>query len=128
MEISEYKKLISKPKSKMRNIRCKYDGHSFMSKKECDYYKKLKLLEAYGKIKGLQCQVAIPIIVGGIPICNYVCDFLYYDERGKQVIDVKPTYNSEKSEKFYKKSLAYKLFDLKRKLVESIYLIKIHEV
>jgi hypothetical protein len=59
------------------------DGIKFPSKREADRYQELRLLQAGGKIEGLQCQVVYvlaPAYIRGsrkIPALRYIADFVY---------------------------------------------------
>ena len=83
--------------NKYFNVICKYNGITFHSKKEKDYYLKLKMLEKAGKIKDLKLQVPF-LLLNTIKYKNktyskvqYYADFQYLDvETGKiKIIDVK---------------------------------------
>lgn len=92
------------------------DGRRFASKREYARYCQLKTLAAAGVIADLRCQVPYTLAVGGVVICKYVADFVYYDaERGTGVVeDVKGF-----------KTPAYRI---KAKLMKAIHGITISEV
>mgnify|MGYP000275517184 CR=1 FL=1 len=55
------------------------------------HYTKLKFLEKHGKIKDIELQPRIPLLVNGKSIGFYVGDFRYYDKEKQRLIleDVK---------------------------------------
>jgi hypothetical protein len=67
------------------------DGKTFASKKEANRYEELKLLQKYGKIKDIELQPRIPLLVNGKSIGYYIGDFRYYDNEKQRLIleDVK---------------------------------------
>ena len=123
-------------KTKYNSRKIAVDGISFDSAKEARRYNELKLLQDAGEISGLELQkkfVLIPAqreVIGtkknGQPItkciereCAYIADFCYLDhEKRYHVEDVKG----------YKKSKAYDVFVIKRKLMLYVHGIKIEEV
>lgn len=115
--------------SKMRNVRTK----GFHSKREYERWKMLKAMEDCGQIKALVKQQPLAICVvnpkgESVRCAEYMADFSYI-ENGLEVFeDVKPKFKNPTAEKKYKAGAQYRLFDLKRKLVEAIYGIKIKEV
>lgn len=88
----------------IHNIR--FDSH-----KEAMHYLYLKDLEEKGVIHTLQLQVSFPFIYEGKKIFKYVADFVYEDEFGTHVVDVK--------------GVRTQLFNLKKKLIEAQYKIEI---
>lgn len=116
-----------------------FNGITFDSKKECERYKELKLLEAKGVIKDLELQkkfILIPKQVleyeetlksGKVKTktmtlereVSYVADFYYKDKDGKEIVE------DVKGCKF---GAAYNIFVLKRKLMLYIHGIQIVEV
>ena len=110
-------------KHKYKAIKTIVDGITFDSKKEAEYFSKLRLLLRAIKISDLKMQV---------PFCwlekhcydgkeiefkrKYIADFVYYDVELKKtiIVDVKGYKTAE-----YKK---------KKKIVEQIFSIKITEV
>jgi hypothetical protein len=95
------------------------DGHWFASKAEAERYLQLKQLRDQGKIEHLELQPSFPVQVKGIAICTYRADFRYIiisDGGWRQdvVEDVKGLPTPE--------------YKLKKKLVEAIYQIPIHEI
>ena len=116
-----------------------FNGITFDSKKECERYKELKLLEAKGVIKDLELQkkfILIPKQVleyeetlksGKVKTktmtlereVTYVADFYYKDKDDKEVIE------DVKGCKF---GAAYNIYVLKRKLMLYIHGIRIIEI
>jgi uncharacterized protein YukJ len=62
------------------------DGIRFASKKEMYRYNELQLLVKAGEIGDLKLQVKYPLVVNGIKICDYFCDFQYLDYRTMKTI------------------------------------------
>lgn len=107
-------------KSKYGNSKIEIDGFIFDSKKEGNEYTKLKLLKKSGEIKDFDIQVKFDIRINEIHIANYFLDFLViYNDDSKEYIDVKG------QDKKTKKWITTDVFQLKKKLVEAIYKIKI---
>jgi len=102
-------------KNKFNARKTVVDGIRFDSKKESDRYLKLKMLEKYGQIEGLEWQVDYPIIVNGKNCGKYIADFRY-KKQGKEIIE------DVKSE-----ATRTSTYRLKKKLVEAIYGIIITE-
>lgn len=102
---------------KYKNVKTEFKGKFFDSKKECLRYTELLILEKYGKIKDLQCQVPFQIVVNGHKICRYLADFVYLQD-GKQVAeDVKSAYTAK-----------LPVYRLKKKLMKACLGIDIMEV
>ncbi len=107
-------------KSKYGNSKIEIDGFIFDSTKEGNEYSKLKLLKKSGEIKDFEIQVKFDIRINEIHIANYFLDFLVINNDGsKEYIDVKG------QDKKTKKWITTDVFQLKKKLVEAIYKIKI---
>ena len=106
------------------------DGYRFASLKEANRYTELKLLERGGVIKDLELQPRYDVVVAGHKICYYLADFRYFDvERGCQVVeDVKAMPKTAKGQKAFKGTPAWRMYRLKKKLVEALYSITITEV
>lgn len=104
------KKIIktNNKKSKYKNIRVKIDGHTFDSKKESEYYLKLKNQLQMGIIKCFAVQPKF-LLPGGI---IYKADFMIIDndDLGK-VIDIKgfETKEFKLKEKLFNNYFNYKL-------------------
>ena len=82
--------------NKYQNKKCEYEGMKFDSQKERDYYKKLELLQKYGKITDLKRQVEFVVLetfqLEGKTYrkTKYIADFTYKDEKGKyHIVDTK---------------------------------------
>src|SRR5438128_101973 len=74
------------PRSKYGNKRTEVGDLKFDSKKEATRYKHLKILEDSGYIKDLRLQVPYPILVNTVKICDYIADFVYY-ENGMLIVE-----------------------------------------
>lgn len=117
MTAAEYQARISnQPKgSKFGNVWTEVDGVKFQSKKEANYYGKLKLRKRAGDIKDFKRQVSFSLVVNGCLICKYRADFIiYHNDGSREVIDVK----SDQTETIYS-------FTLIKKLMYAIHKIKI---
>lgn len=113
LSLKAYKKL---KKPKYNSIKTTIDNIVFHSKKEASRYKELKLLENCGLIKDLKLQQVIPIIVKNTHICKYIADFTYLDvEKNKTIIEDVKGFKTQ-------------IYNLKKKLVEALYDIKITEI
>jgi hypothetical protein len=108
----------SQKPSKYRNRITVVDGIRFDSAKEARRWSELKMLEKAGRITGLQCHPKFKLTAHGTPICTYVADFSYYDDRGFFLVveDVKSRVT---------RTPAYRL---KKKLLQAEYEIQIREV
>ena len=84
-------------RSKYGNIRTIVDGHSFMSKREAERYKELKILERIGEIKNLELQPKFDIIIDGVKVDRYIADFRYTDTKTDKTVveDVKGAHTRE---------------------------------
>lgn len=114
--------------SKYHNVKAMTsDGIEHDSQAEARRWIQLKLLERAGEIKDLQRQVKyvlIPSQRDGTKLiekeCAYIADFVYTDVKtGEKVCE---------DVKGYKKSSAYSLFVVKRKLMLYVHKIKVKEV
>lgn len=90
------------------------DNIRFDSRKEAMRYVYLRELVKNGTIKNLELQVAFPFVYEGKKIFKYVADFVYEDEFGKHVEDVK--------------GVRTQIFNLKKKLIEAQHKIEIELV
>lgn len=108
--------------SKYKNQKIVYQGIKFDSKRECERYKELKLLERAKKIKNLRLQVKYTLIPKQLENskviereCSYVADFVYFDNDLQQEIieDCK--------------GMKTDVYKLKKKLMLHVYGIKILE-
>ena len=109
--------------SKYRNERTEFDGINFASMHEANRYAELKLLERAGLIHDLQLQRVYTLIgpqkdkAGNIierPL-KYIADFVYKDADGETVVEDA-------------KGMRTDVYRIKRKLMLSIYGIRIKEV
>ncbi|MBE41815.1 MAG: hypothetical protein CL480_11320 [Acidobacteria bacterium] len=92
------------------------DGIVFASKKEATRYGELKLLEAGGKIAGLELQPKFRMVINDIHVCTYIADFQYTENGGTVVEDTKSQAT--------RRLPAYRI---KNKLMKAIYGIDIKE-
>lgn len=100
---------------KYRNVKVEIDGIKFDSKKEANYYGKLKLLKQAGEIVLFEMQPKYDLLVNDVKCGFYKADFKVYWKSGLiQVVDVK--------------GMKTPIYQLKKKLVKAIYGIIIHEV
>lgn len=125
--------------NKFNAKKVEYNGIKFDSKKECERYKQLKILESNGEIKDLELQrkfVLIPkqeieyeetLKSGKIKIkrqtiereLSYIADFYYKDKDDNEVVE------DVKGCKF---GASYNIYVIKRKLMLYTYGIRIKEV
>lgn len=117
-------------KNKYNATKTVIDGHKFDSLKEGRRYEELKLLERGGVIGYMELQPRYDVVVNGWKICYYLADFRYWDyEKGAEVVeDVKAMPKTAKAIRKYKQTAAYRIFRIKKKLVEALYPIIIIEV
>ncbi len=101
--------------SKYNSVVSYSDGIRFSSIKEMRRYNELRLLVKAGEIGDLKLQVKYPIVVNGIKICNYICDFEYLDLRTMKKI-------TEDA-----KGMKTQVYRLKAKLMKALYDIDILE-
>lgn len=107
--------------NKYHNTKCEYKDIKFDSLKEMNYYKKLELLQKYGKISELKTQVPF-VLIETFKLddktyrkTSYIADFVYKDDKGKcHVVDTKGFRTPE--------------YKLKKKLMAWKYGIEIEEV
>ena len=118
-----WKNLDKPTTSKYKNKKVVVDNILFDSKKEANYYIYLKMLEDAGKIVDLELQRKF-ILQQGFKLngktyraITYVADFVYKDDKGMHVVDVK----SEATRKD-------KVYRLKKKMFAYKYHIEIEEV
>lgn len=123
-------------KNKYNARKIEYNGVIFHSKKECLRFKELLALEKSGEIQNLQMQVKYVLIpaqrdketvnskgktVKGKVLereCAYIADFVYEKDGETVVEDVKG----------FRRSQAYSLFVIKRKLMLERYGISVQEI
>lgn len=107
--------------NKYHNKKCEYNGMTFDSIKERNYYIKLEFMQRTGQIKELQRQVEF-ILIETFKLENktyrktkYIADFTYKDQEGKyHVVDTKGFRTKE--------------YQLKKKLMAWKYGIEIEEI
>ena len=75
--------------NKYKAIRTEHNGRMFASKGEARRAAELELLQRAGQIKNLAYQVKFPLVIGKVKICDYVCDFQYYEPGAFVVEDFK---------------------------------------
>lgn len=107
---------MTEKRSKYSAIKTEVDGYIFHSRKEAARYQELKFLEMAGEISDLNMQEKYPCEVNGKLICTYYADFEY--------ITTADMMRHTEDVKGYKTDV----YQLKKKLVEAIYKIKIEEV
>lgn len=108
--------------SKYRNKKVKWQGKTFDSKKEFEYYLKLSDDKKRGKIADFTWQRPLIFRLGNKKMFTLIIDFVVFplgDVDKLEYIDVKAW--DKKSSKF----LTTPLFNLKRKLIEAQHGIKI---
>ena len=109
--------------NKYGNMKTEIDGITFASKHEAQRFAELKLLERAGEISDLQLQRVFTLIGAqrdkdGKVIerpCKYIADFAYKDQTGKLIVEDA-------------KGLRTDVYRIKKKLMLSIYGIRIQEV
>lgn len=111
--------------SKYNSRKATYNGIIFASKKEARRYAELKMLQDAGAIRDLQLQKKYELIpsqrINGKVVeraCNYIADFVYIQDGETVVEDVKG----------YRRSKAYDLYVIKRKLMLYKYGVRIREI
>ncbi len=86
--------------SKYRNIKCEVRGEKFDSKPEADIWLQLVARQAAGEIHGLRRQERFALhscgsqltgmgdVVIAIQVCEYVADFVFYDDTdsGRRIV------------------------------------------
>ena len=92
---NSWKNLGKQTTSKYKNKKVVVDNILFDSKKEANYYTKLKILRDAGKISGLRLQEKF-ILQPSFKLngktyraITYVADFVYKDDKGMHVVDTK---------------------------------------
>lgn len=114
MEIAAIQKTPTK-KSKYGNTKVEVDNIKFDSRKEANYYGKLKILQKAGEVTSFELQPKYDLIINGVKCGFYKADFRVTWKSGDvRIVDVK--------------GLKLPIYNLKKKLVEALYAIKIIEV
>lgn len=114
---AEYKELqfLVTPQMKYRNQKTTVDGIVFDSKREAEYYGKLKLLLKSGDVLSFERQVIYPFELNGVKIGSYKSDFdVVWKTSGLKVTDCK--------------GFATDLYKWKKKMMLAFYGITIKEV
>jgi len=122
--------------NKYRNKKVEFDGYIFDSIKEKNRYVELKMLQDRGYIKNLKIKPLYKLIPGNDKFrsIKYEADFSYDSEYGFRcewefiVEDVKPDYKNYTAERNYKKTAAYQMFLVKKKLMYHVHGIIVREV
>lgn len=123
LNINSWKKWEKPTMSKYKNKKVVVDNILFDSKKEANYYIYLKMLEDAGKIVDLELQrkfvlqPTFKLNEKTYRAITYIADFVYKDDKGMHVVDVK----SEATRKD-------KVYRLKKKMFAYKYHIEIEEV
>ena len=75
-------------KSKYGNKKVVFDNIQFDSKRECNRYQTLKMLERAGEIQDLQLQVPFVLVEKqpGMRAMKYVADFVY-TKNGRRIVE-----------------------------------------
>ena len=116
--------------NKYGNRKVEFNGYKFDSAKEMKRYCELKILERMGHIKDLKVK-SMHEIVPANPMfrkVEYEDDFSYVENGETIVEDVKPDFKNYKAEKNYKKTAAYQMFLVKKKLMYHVHGILVKEV
>lgn len=112
--MSELNFIIPK-RMKYRNVKTEIDGIKFDSKKEANYYGKLKLLLKSGDVISFERQVRYNFELNGVKIGAYVADFvIQWKTLGTKVVDVK--------------GMKLPIYNLKKKMMKAFHGIDIMEV
>jgi hypothetical protein len=114
MSLEEYRERVTKKtaRAKYGNKKTVVDGVEFDSEREATRYRDLVLMQKAGEIKMLRRQVNFPVYVLGKHICDWYADFTYKLRDDTKVVEDC-------------KGVKTPVFQLKRKLVEAIYEIRI---
>jgi hypothetical protein len=110
-------------KRKYRNIPVKVDGIRFDSKKEAARWVELKALRQNLEIRDLERQVKFELGINGTKVCDYVCDFHYYEKPPQEGADWLLVVEDVKSVATRK----LPVFRIKKRLMLAIYGITIRE-
>ena len=118
--INLWRNLGKQTTSKYKNKKVVVDNILFDSKKEANYYTKLKILRDAGKIVDLELQKRFVLQQGfklngkSYRAITYIADFIYKDDKGVHVVDTKG-YRTE-------------VYKIKKKLFMKKFGIEIEEV
>jgi hypothetical protein len=112
-----------KRRNKYGNRVTVFEGEKFHSEKEVRRWRDLKLLEKAGEVQDLKRQVAFELAVQQgsckYEICVYIADFVYRNKDGARVVE---------DVKGYTRGLAYRLFLIKKKLMQALLRIEVMEI
>lgn len=106
-------------KNKFGAIPTEVDGIRFASRREARRWITLDAMQGMGKITKLRHHVRFALEVNTIPLGEYEGDFVYTDETGMLIIE---------DAKGMKSGAAYRLFQLKAKLMTALYGAIVKEV
>lgn len=111
--------------NKYKNKIVKFSNKQFHSKKELERYLILRNMELRGEISNLECQVKFTLIKPNeiYRAVTYVADFVYDKNDEIIVEDVKPN-----DLKWYKKTTAWAVYNIKRKLMYDKFGIIVREI
>lgn len=115
VNIEKYLGKLQSKRSKYGNKKTEYNGRIYDSTKEANYAMSLDWRKKSGEIKNWMPQLKYSIEVNNIHICDYYLDFwVQYPGDRIEYIDIKGG-NATRTA----------VFEIKKKLVEAIYKIKI---
>lgn len=93
------------------------DGQQFRSKLEATYCNRLKLLQLQGDLLKFEREVRFELVVNGVFVCAYVCDFILYWKDGRvEHIDCKS------------QATMTPIYSIKKKLMKAVHDIDLKEV
>jgi len=93
------------------------DGQKFRSKLEATYYNRVRLLQTQGDLIKFEREVRFELIVNGLMVCAYVCDFILYWKDGRiEHIDCKS------------QATMTPIYSIKKKLMMAVHGIELKEV
>lgn len=72
--------------SKYGSKKTTVDGIEFDSKREAERWSILKMIQLGGEISDLQRQMPLSIIINGIKVCDFICDFVYVETKSGKTI------------------------------------------
>lgn len=110
-DASEPRKHSGGRKSKYGAIKTEANGIMFASKREKNRWMDLRIREMAGGIKDLRRQVAYPLEVNGMKVCDYIADFVYHENEELVVED--------------SKGVLTPVFELKKKLMRAVHGIEV---
>ena len=113
------RRLALDPMRKLRNVPTECDGIMFHSKKEAGRYGELRMLERSGIISALELQKRFDLRVNGVLVCQYIADFAYLDQQGREVVE---------DVKGYRGGATYAVYRLKSKLMIACLGLRVVEI